>query len=75
MHVPIRRSLGWIPLNTGAAKWKSGQVFHNGCFFSVWDSWGLSQYKFRSANFDEDARSLSDLPDRSERKSGLRQFL
>ncbi|MDA3919793.1 MAG: hypothetical protein PF501_03770 [Salinisphaera sp.] len=25
-----RRSLGWIPINTGQAKWKHGQLFHNG---------------------------------------------
>ncbi|MGB0468592.1 MAG: RNA-guided endonuclease InsQ/TnpB family protein [Pontibacterium sp.] len=52
----VRRSLGWVPINTGAAKWKNGQVFHNGHYFSVWDSHGLSQYTFRSANFSEDAR-------------------
>ncbi|WP_444934980.1 RNA-guided endonuclease InsQ/TnpB family protein [Microbulbifer sp. JTAC008] len=52
----VRRSLGWVPVNTGAAKWKNGQVFHNGSFFSVWDSFGLSQFKFRSASFNEDAR-------------------
>lgn len=52
----VRRSLGWIPVNTGAAKWKNGQVFHNGSYFKVWDSYGLSQYKFRSASFNEDAR-------------------
>jgi len=51
-----RRSLGWIPINTNAAKWKNGQVFHNGKYFKVWDSYGLSKYKFRSASFNEDAR-------------------
>jgi len=51
-----RRSLGWIPINTGMAKWKSGQVFHNGHYFKVWDSYDLSQYTFRSACFNEDAR-------------------
>lgn len=51
-----RRSLGWIPVNTGAAQWKNGQVYHNGHYFKVWDSYGLSQYKFRSASFNEDAR-------------------
>jgi IS605 OrfB family transposase len=51
-----RRSLGWIPINTGAASWKNGQVFHNGHYFKVWDSFGLSQYKFRSVSFSEDAR-------------------
>ena len=51
-----RRSLGWIPINTGAAKWKNGQVYHNGHYFKVWDSYGLADYKFRSASFNEDAR-------------------
>ena len=52
----VRRSLGWIPLNTAAAKWKNGQVYHNAHYFGVWDSYGLSQYKFRSGSFNEDAR-------------------
>ncbi|MDY7218816.1 transposase [Denitrificimonas sp. JX-1] len=52
----VRRSLGWIPVNTGAAQWKNGQVYHNGHYFKVWDSYGLNQYKFRSASFNEDAR-------------------
>lgn len=51
-----RRSLGWIPINTGMAQWKNGQVYHNGHYFKVWDSYGLSNYKFRSASFNEDAR-------------------
>ena len=52
----VRRSLGWIPLNTAAAQWKNGQVYHNGHYFGVWDSYGLSQHKFRSGSFNEDAR-------------------
>ena len=52
----VRRSLGWIPINTGMANWKNGQVFHNGYYFKVWDSYGLSQYTFRSASFSEDTR-------------------
>lgn len=51
-----RRSLGWVPVNTGAASWKNGQVYHNGHFFKVWDSFGLAQYRFRSGSFSEDAR-------------------
>lgn len=51
-----KRSLGWIPINTGASKWKNGQVYHNGCCFKVWDSYGLSQYKFRTASFNEDSK-------------------
>ncbi|WP_455233083.1 RNA-guided endonuclease InsQ/TnpB family protein [Geopseudomonas aromaticivorans] len=52
----VRRSLGWIPVNTGAAQWKNGQVFHNGHHFKVWDSYGLAQYRFRSGSFNEDTR-------------------
>lgn len=51
-----RCSLGWIPVNTGAAKFKNGQVFFNGQYYGVWDSYGLSQYQFRTASFSEDAR-------------------
>ena len=52
----VRRSLGWIPINTGAAKWRNGQVFFHGQHYKVWDSYGLSQYQFRSGCFTEDAR-------------------
>jgi len=51
-----RRSLGWIPFKARAAKPKNGQVFCAGHHFSVWDSYGLSQYTFRSGCFSEDAR-------------------
>ena len=51
-----KRSLGWIPVNTGAASWKNGQVYFNKQYFSVFDSYGLSKYKFKSASFNEDAR-------------------
>ena len=50
------RSLGWVPINTAAASWRHGQVFFNGHYFKVWDSYGLSQYTFRTASFNEDAR-------------------
>jgi putative transposase len=49
-------SLGWVPVNTGMASWKSGQVYHNGHYFGVWDSYGLAKYKFRTASFNEDSR-------------------
>lgn len=51
-----KRSLGWVPVNTGMATWKNGQVYHNGQYFGVWDSFGLGHYKFRSASFNEDSR-------------------
>jgi IS605 OrfB family transposase len=51
-----RRSLGWIPFKSSAAKWKNGQVYFAGRFFKVWDSYGLSAFKFRSGSFSQDAR-------------------
>ena len=39
-----------------AAEWKDGQVRYNKHFFKVWDSYGLSQYDFRSGSFTEDSR-------------------
>jgi IS605 OrfB family transposase len=51
-----RRSLGRIPFKSGAAVWKDGKVRYNGHFFKVWDSYGLSQYAFRSGSFTEDSR-------------------
>jgi len=52
----VRRSLGWVPVNTGAAVWHNGQVRFNRQHYQVWDSYGLSQYQFRSGCFVEDAR-------------------
>lgn len=52
----VRRSLGWIPFRHDCVSFKSGQVYHNGHYFKVWDSYGLSQYTFRSGSFNEDAR-------------------
>ena len=51
-----RRSLGWVPFKKGAAKWKHGCIYFAGHYFKVWDSYGLSQYEFRSGSFSQDAR-------------------
>lgn len=51
-----KRSLGWIPLNGQSLKWRNGQLFHDGSLYGVFDSYGLSSYKFRSGSFNEDAR-------------------
>lgn len=51
-----KRSLGWIPIKSGAACFKSGQVYFNRQYYKVWDSYGLSGYAFKSASFTEDAR-------------------
>lgn len=52
----IKGSLGWISINTGAEKRKNGAIFFNGQHINVWDSYWLSQYKFRSASFCDDSR-------------------
>ncbi len=51
-----RRSLGWVPFKSGAAQWINGQVRFCGMYFKCWDSYGLSQYDFRSGSFSQDAR-------------------
>ena len=51
-----RRSLGWIPFKKGQLKYKQGQVWFAGSFIGIWDSYGLSNYEFRSGSFSEDAR-------------------
>lgn len=51
-----RRSLGWVPFKSGAAKWINGQVRFAGHFFKVWDSFGMSEFDFRSGSFSQDAR-------------------
>jgi putative transposase len=52
----VGRSLGWIPFKAGAARWINGQVKYAGCYFKVWDSYGLSGYTFKSGSFSEDSR-------------------
>lgn len=51
-----RRSLGWVPFKAGAAKYKNGCIQFAGHYFKIWDSYGLSNYKFRAGSFAEDAR-------------------
>jgi len=51
-----RRALGWVPFKSGAAKWVKGQVRYAGLYFKVWDSYGLSEFAFRSGCFSQDAR-------------------
>ena len=51
-----RRSLGFIPFKSGAAKFLNGQIRFAGHFLNVWDSHCLSQFEFRSGSFSEDSR-------------------
>jgi putative transposase len=43
-------------LRDDCASWKNGEIVHNGQYFGVLDSDGLSQYKCRAGNFSEAAR-------------------
>lgn len=49
-------SLGWIPFKVGHARYKAGQIEFGGTKFSLWDSYGLSNYELRSGCFSEDSR-------------------
>jgi IS605 OrfB family transposase len=51
-----RRSLGWIPVKTSALRYKGGQVWYCGQPLSLWDSYGLHQYKLGTGSFSEDSR-------------------
>jgi len=51
-----KRSLGWIPVRKDCTSFKNGCVYHNKVYFKIWDSFGLADFKFRSASFNEDSR-------------------
>ena len=51
-----RKSLGWIPFKSNAIAYKNGQLRYAGTCFSLWDSFGLSQYDIGSGSFSQDAR-------------------
>lgn len=51
-----RRSLGWIPFKSRATRFEGSKVRFAGQSFSVWDSYGLGDYKFRAGSFSQDAR-------------------
>lgn len=50
------RSLGFIPFRVGQCSFVNGQVKFGKHYFKVWDSYGLSQYEFKSGCFSEDSR-------------------
>ncbi|QBE67547.1 transposase [Pseudoduganella lutea] len=52
-----RRSLGWIPFKASALRYRNGQLLFS-CLdkpLSLWDSYGLSQYKLGAGCISEDA--------------------
>jgi len=51
-----KKSLGWIPLNSQSIKWKFGKVYHGGTYYTINDTWGLGDYKWRSGCFTQDTK-------------------
>lgn len=53
-----RRSLGWIPFKASALRYRNGQLWIAGIDkpLSLWDSYGLANYKLGAGNIAEDAR-------------------
>lgn len=53
-----QRSLGWIPFKASALTYRNGQLWMSGIDtpLSLWDSYGLSQYKLGAGSIAEDAR-------------------
>jgi IS605 OrfB family transposase len=52
----VRRSRGWIPFKVRTIRYNAGQVYFAGRWLSLWDSFGLKDFKLRAGNFSEDAR-------------------
>ena len=51
-----KRALGWVPFKAAGIKYVNGQIRFCGHFFSLWDSYNLSQYDLSTGNFSQDAR-------------------
>lgn len=53
-----RRSLGWVPFKASAIAYKNGQLHFQGQPISLWDSWGLADFKdcLGPGSFSEDSR-------------------
>ena len=51
-----RRSLGWIPFKARSIRYANGQIFFQGRWLSLWDSFGLAAYELRAGCFAEDTR-------------------
>ncbi len=53
---PVKRSLGWIAFKASAIQYKNGQLFLAGTPLSLWDSYGLKDFKLGTGNINEDSR-------------------
>ncbi len=48
--------MGWIPFKASAIAYRDRQVRYQGAPISLWDSYGLKDYKLGAGSFSEDAR-------------------
>ena len=50
------RNLGWVPFKVGQVVFRNGQLKFAGQFLSLWDSYGIAQYRdsLRSGSFSQD---------------------
>ena len=49
-------SLGWVPFKARALQYRAGQIVFAGQHFSLWDSYGLTDYQLRAGSFSQDRR-------------------
>jgi putative transposase len=49
-------SLGWVPLKAASIRYRAGQIHYAGHAFSLWDSYGLSDYNLKAGSFTQDSR-------------------
>ena len=49
-------SLGWIPFKARSLQYKAGQIQFAGQKFSLWVSYGLTDYELRAGSFSQDTR-------------------
>ena len=49
-------SLGWVPFKARALQYKAGQIQFAAQKFTLWDSYGLSDYELRAGSFSQDTR-------------------
>lgn len=51
-----KRTLGWVPFKGQTIRYQNGQLVYNKQFFSLWDSYNISNFDVKSGCFVEDSR-------------------
>jgi len=51
-----KHSLGWVPFKARQITYRGGQLTFAGQKISLWDSYGLADYKMRAGSFTQDSR-------------------